>query len=200
MKRIKAFIFLSILSILSSGVFAQDNFFGITYNTAITTGETHDFIDSYSWGLMGLEWKKMMNDNVSVGINLAWQIMSQKVENASIDIPETNITISGTQVRYLNYIPINVTTSYHFNPQGKVIPFVGAGAGLYSVMQRIDVSGFVTDNNTWNFGVYPEVGFLIPTGGAADLFINSKYHYMFETSNGPSHSYLNINVGFSYFY
>ena len=197
MKKFKLFI---LASILSTGVFAQDNFFGITYNTALPMGETADFIDEYSWGAMGLEWKKMTSDNLSVGLNLSWQIFSQKVTHSTIHIEDRNLSLSGTQIRYLNYFPMTVTGSWHFNPTGKIIPFIGAGAGMYRVLQRFDISGFVFQQDTWNFGFYPEVGFMIPTGGSADFFVNSKYHYILPSNGGPAHTFLNVNVGFSYFY
>ena len=191
-------IFFILLVALGLQAQAQDNFFGITYNTAITTGETQDFIDAYSWGIMGLEWKKMMNDNFAIGLNIAWQVMSQKIQNESIVVD--NLTLSGTQLRYLNYFPVTLSGTYHFNPTGKIIPYVAGGAGLYRVLQRYDISGFVIDNNTWNFGFYPEVGFLLPTGGNSDLFVNTKYHYILPADGGMTHSYVNINIGFSYFY
>jgi len=197
MKKLKLFL---IASLVSTGIMAQDNFFGITYNTALTTGETKEFIEDYSWGALGLEWKKMVTDNASYGINFSWQVMSQKIDHGVIDIPESTITLSGTQLRYLNFFPITVTGSYHFNPEGNIIPFVGIGAGPYRVLQRFDISGYVFQEDTWNFGFYPEVGVLIPTGGSADFFINSKYHYILKANDGPTHTYLNINVGFSYFY
>ena len=199
MKKLK-FILVGIALLISTVTTAQDNFFAITYNTALTTGETNDFISKYSWGAMGLEWKKMLNDEVSVGFNIAWQIMSQKVENDVIEIPDLNLTLAGTQVRYLNYFPMTVTGTYHINPEGKVIPFIGAGAGLYRVLQRFDISGFAFDQNTWNFGFYPEAGVIFPTGGSADFFVNTKYHYILPSNSGPAHSFLNINVGFSYFF
>lgn len=197
MKKFKLFI---LASVLSTGVFAQDSFFAITYNMAAPMGETKDFIDKYSWGAMGLEWKKMMNDNVSVGVNFSWQILSQKVNKGTLEIPDRNLTLSGTQLRYLNYFPMTVSGNYFINPQGKVIPFVGAGAGLYRVLQRFDISGFAYNQDTWNFGFYPEAGVILPTGGSADFFVNTKYHYLLPANGKQSHSFLNINVGFSYFY
>ena len=197
MKKLQLFL---LASILSTGVFAQDNFFGITYNTAVPLGETSDFIDKYSWGAMGLEWKKMTTDNVAIGVNLSWQIFSQKVDHGTITIPDENLSLSGTQLRYLNYFPMTITGAYHFNPEGKVIPFIGAGAGLYRVLQRFDISGFAFQQDTWNFGFYPEAGFMIPTGGSADFFVNSKYHYILPSNGQQAHSFLNVNVGFSYFY
>lgn len=197
MKSIQLFL---IAIVCSTGVFAQDNFFAITYNTALPTGETKDYIDKYSWGAMGLEWKKMLTDEFSVGLNFSWQIMSQKIENDVVEVPQTNITLSGTQIRYLNYFPMTVSGTYHFNPEGKVIPFVGAGTGMYRVLQRFDISGFVYDQNTWNFGFYPEAGVIFPTGGSTDFFVNAKYHYILPANDGPTHSFVNFNVGFSYFY
>ena len=126
---------LLVATLISVGMFAQDNFFGITYNTAMPLGESAEFIDNYSWGAMGLEWKKMTTDNFAVGLNVSWQIFSQKIDNGTIDIPEQNLMLSGSQLRYFNYFPMTATASYHFNPQGKIIPFVGAGAGLYRVLQ-----------------------------------------------------------------
>lgn len=197
MKKLFILIF---LCAMISGIRAQDNFFGITYNTAVPLGASADYIDKYSWGAMGLEWKKMVNDNVGVGLNLSWQVFSQKIEHGTIVRPETNLTVTGTQLRYLNYFPMTITGTYHFNPEGKVIPFVGGGAGLYRVLQRFDISGFAFQDDTWNFGFYPEVGLMIPTGGSADFFINSKYHYIFAVKDHEAHSFLNFNVGFSYFY
>ncbi|MFT6801147.1 MAG: opacity protein-like surface antigen [Salibacteraceae bacterium] len=197
MKKLQLFIIGAILSISMN---AQDNFFGITYNTAMPMGESADFIDNYSWGAMGLEWKKMTTDNLSIGVNLSWQIFSQKVDFGTIEIPDSRLVVTGTQLRYFNYFPMTATASYHFNPQGKIIPFVGAGAGLYRVLQRFDISGFTYNQDSWNFGFYPEVGVLIPTGGSADFFVNSKYHYILPSNGYQSHSYLNVNIGFSYFY
>ena len=196
----KKCVFICIAGILSTSLFAQDNFFAITYNTALATGETQEYIDKYSWGAMGLEWKKMMNDDFSVGLNFSWQIMSQKIDHAVQEIPETNITLAGTQLRYLNFFPMTVSATYHFNPEGKVIPFVGAGTGAYRVLQRFDISGFVFDNDTWNFGFYPEAGVIFSTGGSADFFVNTKYHYILPVDGGTTHSFFNFNVGFSYFY
>tara|TARA_R110002050_G_scaffold204327_1_gene339573 strand:+ start:61446 stop:62042 length:597 start_codon:yes stop_codon:yes gene_type:complete len=198
MKKLQIFLF---ASLFSTSVFAQDNFFGITYNTAVPMGATADFIDSYSWGALGLEWKKMQTDNISIGVNLAWQVFSQKISHGTIaNIDGSNLSISGSQLRYLNYFPMTVTSTYHFNPEGKIIPFAGLGTGAYRVLQRFDISGYAVDANTWNFGFYPEVGLLIPTGGSADFFVNSKYNYIFPSKGGDTHTYLNINVGFSYFY
>ena len=59
MKKLK-FILVGIALLISTVTTAQDNFFAITYNTALTTGETNDFISKYSWGAMGLEWKNVL--------------------------------------------------------------------------------------------------------------------------------------------
>jgi hypothetical protein len=149
---------------------------------------------------MGLEWKKMTTDNLSVGFNISWQIFSQKISYGTVVKPDLNLTVSGTQLRYLNYFPMTATATWHLNPEGKVIPFVGAGAGLYRVLQRFDISGFVFQQDSWNFGFYPEAGVIIPTGGSDDFFIGSKYHYILPASGKQAHSFLNVNVGFSYFY
>ena len=198
MKKLQLFIIASLLTI---GVHAQDScFFGITYNTAMPLGETADFIDNHSWGGFGVEWKKMKTENFAVGVNLSWQIFSQKLDLETIQIPESQLTLSGAQLRYLNYFPMTITASYLFNPEGKIVPFVGGGAGLYRVLKRYDISGYAYNENTWNFGFYPEVGLLFPTGGSSDLFINSKYHYILPSNGEQAHSFLNINIGFSYFY
>lgn len=195
----KAFKLLVVTLLVGLSVNAQDNFFAVTYNTALPMGETQEYINDFSWGIIGLEWKKMMSDNVSVGLNVAWQVFSQKRGLETVEL-SSNTAISGTQLRYLNSFPITLTGTYHFNPEGRVIPFVGVGAGLYRMLDRFDISGFVSQNNTWNFGFYPEAGIIVPTGGNSDFFVNTKYHYILPANGGRTDTYLNINVGLSYFY
>ncbi len=177
---------------------AQTSFIGVTYNMAVPMGETKDFINNYSWGVAAFDWRYMLNEKLGVGVNVAWQIFSEKITKGTIEV-DNNVTLTGTQLRYLNYFPITAATDYFINPEGPVIFHVGAGLGAYRVLQRFDISGFVWDQNSWNFGFYPQVGVMIPAG-SMNVWFNTKYHYIIAVNDYPSHSYLNLNIGISWFY
>ncbi|HBH06170.1 MAG TPA: hypothetical protein DDX92_06180 [Flavobacteriales bacterium] len=194
----KKIIIVTVILLVGFQVSGQ-NFFGFSYNTALPLGETNDFVDNYSWGIGGLEWKKFMNDNVAIGMSFSWQVFRNKVNRGTVQVDD-NTTVNGTQLRYLNFFPVTATATYHFNPEGSVIPYGTAGVGAYRVLQRFDISGFVFDENTWNFGFYPEIGVIVPSGGNVNFWFNTRYHYILEAGDSFQHQFLNFNIGFCYLY
>ena len=69
--------------------------------------------------------------------------------------------------------------------------------GPHLVKQRVDVGLFTISENTWHFGVAPEVGLVTPLGPMASWFANVKYNYAASAGDpGRKHSYFAFNLGF----
>ena len=76
----------------------------VNFNYQITypSGETSDYIDQVSFRGAGLEWRKYLNDNISAGISLNWNVFNQVATELS-EIEEGHV--SGTQNRTINSFP-----------------------------------------------------------------------------------------------
>ena len=46
---------------------AQEWWWGLTYQTALPSGDTKDIVDQFSWRNVGFEGRKMLKPNASVG-------------------------------------------------------------------------------------------------------------------------------------
>ena len=94
---------------------------------------------------------------------------------------------------------------YYFGKRRDVRFYVGANAGLYYILQRLDLGVWRIDSDNWHFGLAPEVGVLIPLAdGQTQFFVNAKYNYAFDSGTGLGnkddnyYSYWGINFGFAF--
>ncbi len=175
----------------------------LTYNTALPTGNTGDFISEYSWRGFAIEGRRFVQKNLSIGINLGWNIFDEKNgETIHLD----NGAVSGTQIRYLNSFPIMVNAHYYFGNRRSFRGFLGLNVGTYAINQRFDIGIWTVNNNNWHFGVAPEIGFIIPAGRQTSVIFSVKYNYAFSSgtplNGGDSndHSYIGFNLGLAFDY
>jgi hypothetical protein len=194
-------VFLLVL-FLSFNVFSQEMLSGITYNMGQTLSKSKELVNDYSWRGFGFEVRNMLNDNFSVGGSFSWNIFDQRTGEI---IWLENGAISGTQIRHINAFPLLLNAHYYIgNDYSRIRPYIGLNAGTYYILQRLEIGIFALENNNWHFGVAPEIGVIIPSGGA-DFIVNLKYNYAFPAGkkfNGEKaeHQYLGINVGFLFSY
>jgi outer membrane protein W len=169
---------------------------GINYSMGLTTQETNDFINEFSWRGFGLEYKKFLNMRLSLGFNTGWNIFTEKRTDPII---LENGTIRGTQIRFINSFPILVTAHLHFRkPRSGFRPFVGLGIGTYYILQRLEIGVIKLEEDNWHFGLTPELGILIPTKSVF-IIISAKYNYAFAASKSIQKepidiTYLSLNI------
>ena len=180
-----------LLSVAGQLACAQQGYTSLSYNTAAPLGDTKDFIQTYSWRGISLESHWFLSDNVTLGGYLGWNVFYEKTSG---DFSEGTQTLSGTQQRYLNAIPLIAEGRYHFGDEGTIRPYLGFGLGTYRTLQRTEMGIFRSENNNWQFGLTPAVGILIPVGPTA-LQLGIRYNIAFETDDAIGHSYLGINLG-----
>ena len=189
------YISIILLIIVSSvAVQAQSSFFGMTYDVSIPTDKTEEFISGVQWRGMGMEGRWYTSKNMSLGFAWDWNVFQEVVlETANIE----NRAITGNQVRNINVFPFLMTGHFYLKGGSFVQPYFGLGAGVYYVKKRLDVGIYSLDEDTWQWGLAPELGFLFPMDLGFNLLLKLRYNYAFDAGNGDALSYFGINVGFA---
>lgn len=196
-----------ILMFLSVNLFAQDFLGIISYNTALPTGNTKDYISDFSWKGFSFEGRSFTNRNWTFGGTFGWNIFDTKsTDLIEIDDETSGITIKGTQVRYTNSFPIMANGHYHFGKRKDAVrPFMGLGLGTYYIIQRFEIGILQREVSNWHFGLAPEVGVLVALSRNTSLILSAKYNYAFsagktvygDTDN--SQSYIGFNIGLAFY-
>jgi len=174
---------------------AQSSFFGMTYDVSIPTGDTEKFTSGVQWRGFGLEGRWYTSKNITLGFAWDWSVFHEtSLETAEL---ESGAAVTGNQNRTINSFPFLFTGHYYLKGGSFVQPYFGLGAGVYFNKKRLDVGIYGFEEDNWQFGVAPEVGFLFPMDLGFNLLLKLKYNYAFESGDAAAVSYLGINVGFA---
>ena len=179
-----------IIFIMSAAGFSQ-GLVNFNYQITYPAGETSDYIDQVSFRGAGLEWRKYINNNISTGISLNWNVFNQVATELS-EIEEGHV--SGTQNRTINSFPLLATAHYYLGKRGQFRPYLGLGLGAYLIKQRLGIGIYTFEESNWHFGAAPEVGVQIPMGYESMLMVAVRYNYAFE-AKGAQHSYFGLHIG-----
>ena len=191
MRKIKNILFAILLLSVSYTVMAQGRF-GLTYNTALPLGETGDYVGKYSFRGAGMEARWEVAQEFYMGFNASWNVFYQSISGT---FTEGTRTLTGTQYRYLNAYPLYLTAFKGFGELGALSPYAGLGIGGTKIDKRSEMGLWSISENKWHFGLAPEIGTLIYTGGNFDILFSVRYNYAFKTGDTPAYSYLGINLG-----
>ena len=202
MTRKQSILYLTMIVVLffgASSTRAREDWFLLTWDIQIPVGDTRDFISDTGWRGFGLESRSFVTDNLNTGFVIGWHNFYEKTGDTTTQID--NVTISGTQVRYIDFIPILVAANFHFFDRSyRIRPYVGAKGGVYWVKQRVEI-GFVDViiNKNWHLGAAPEAGFTFLTG-AMDLYgiVSGDYTYILSREDSIDYTYWSVSLGFVY--
>ena len=194
---LKKYIIITTLALCSLGVQAQewDWATSVYYSIGLPTGDLKDFTDNTSFRGIIFDTKNFRSDQFSIGFSVGWQIFKDRLEGT---FSQDGRDVTGTQVRYVNTLPIMVTGHYHLGAPGGARPYVGAGVGTVRSLQRTDVGLFTISNNNWHFGFYPEAGVYIPVSFDMGINLAARYNYAIGTSSSIDYNYLTISAGFTW--
>ncbi len=192
----RALLAVPLALLLSSGAQAQQWYWGMSYGMATPVSDTKDFTNSTSWRNFGLDIMAVVKPNTTVGVSFGWNVFNEITPTVS---SISGIEIAGTQFRYINSLPILVNVRRFLGTRGRARPFIGVGVGPHLVKQRVDVGLWTISEDTWHFGVAPEVGLVVPVGSGVHGFVNAKYNYAAPAGDpGRKHSYFGLNIGFAW--
>ncbi len=181
--------------------YAEDYHFNLTYDVAIPGTGMSDYIDEMSWAGMGIEIKRFLSSNTSVGFFFGWNIFDSR-EFGTFEIGNGHVT--GTQVRNINAFPFTLNFHYYLSTGSSMVPFIGLNAGAYYIFQKFQLGVLTLDNDNWHFGLAPEAGLEISLNRSLAFLVSAKYNYAFASGkklngeDGIDYSYYGINVGFTF--
>ncbi len=210
MKAVKGIIAsLALILVFSGEAKAQDWWWGITYqmsaSSSLPTNSDSDvnFIEDYSFRGFGIDARYVASRDAkySIGFNVGWNVLNEKNDFGSErnTISLGNADVTGTQLRYLNSVPLMANASYYFGSRGGIRPYVGLNAGTYYIERRVDIGvvGIVEDN--WHFGWAPEVGLVVPLGRPeVALLTTIRYNWAFSAGGTGDQKYWGFNIGIAY--
>ena len=198
--KMKTIVLASVLAVLALGsgrAYAQDTYyFGFAYTPVMPTGNTKDVISDFSWRGATMEGRRFFKPNMSLGFTLGWQVLNRETDEViSFTGKNNGIDIQGHQFRYINSFPLLGAVHYYFGQRGGVRPYIGGLAGITYMERRIEVSGFVFDEDLWPFTLAGDIGVGFPMGWRSAGFLFARYHWMAAAGNAPSQTYVAFGAG-----
>lgn len=190
----KARFLIASLFILSASIsFSQSKLIGYTYSIGVPTGSTNDYISSVSFRGVNFEGLIELNDNLAAGWLIGWNVFCEKRLNDTYI--KDNVTIEGTQYRYMNLFPILARGIYQLGKKSGTRPYFGAGIGFTPDILRTDIGLYSFKQDAWHFTIAPELGINFPVSGGA-ITGSLRYLYGFKKLEIENISYLSLNIGF----
>ena len=186
--------------VLTTGAFsahAQDWFAMATYQISKGVGDTGEFIDDVSFIGAGLDMRKTLFGGTTAGVGMAWNVFHDRTEGV-IDLEHG--AVSGSQDRYINAFPIMVGLHQYIGNWRKSRIHFGINGGGFLLVQtfRIGITEFEEDS--WEWGVAPEAGVVVPIRTGAWFAINARYQWSPTPQTLLGHeyelTYYQINIGF----
>lgn len=173
---------------------AQDVIWKMSYDVGIPLSSTKEFADQVSWRGVSMDVDRFINDNLAVGLGVSWSVFLEKESDTYYENEE--LLIHGTQVRYINNIPLMARISW-YQQTGQFEAYFTAGVGTVWQEQNRQLGLWSFVGNYWQFAVSPEAGIIFPMGRT---YLTAKVKYMngFKTSTAPTLSYLGIGLGFAW--
>jgi len=176
----------------------------ITYNVSVPTANLNDYIDDVSWRGFGIEGRWFTTKNISFGLSFGWNVFNKR-SNELIQIEDEEIsgTVSGTQIRTVNSLPLVATAHYHTGARKDQFRFYfGTGVGMFYIKQRLEIGLVALESDNWHFGFAPEAGVLLELSKDVTMIVNTKYNYAFSSgttiggNDDNAIAYWGFNIGF----
>ena len=166
----------------------------LSYMPAVPLGSTSDFISRVSPVGVDFDVTKYIADDLSAGFTAGWTAFAQKVSGEVLEY--NRLTLSGTQFRYINTIPLFVHLKKYFL-EDELRPYVGFGFGTSWNEKATDIGSLQFTDRKWLFGISPEIGINYAYSRTSSVLLKVKYHYSFKAQDFQSISYLSFGVGLS---
>lgn len=190
------------LFVLAFGAsFAQQYHWRLSYDMSQPLGTfSSEYISNYSWRGMGLDNRWMLTDKISAGFFVAWHVFYERVPNITQSSEDGNITVSGTQFRYLNSYAMQANAHYYLGEDGQINPWVGLGIGTAYNEQRTELGFLAYTYEPWSFAISPQIGVDVPISVGTDFMIGVRYNHWMngEGKATGDFTYLGINIGFKF--
>lgn len=203
----KILITLTIL-LLTSSIYAQisnlinfnsGGMISVQWDMSMPMSSMSDFVKNTSFTGFNVDYRHCYQHNIILGGRIGW---NHFYENRMQVIKDVNNTITISHFKHtLNAMPILLVADYMVRSE-KFIPYAGIGIGGYYIGSVISQDNITTEsNNSFHFGVSPEIGITIPSILSNFGFnMSTRYNYALGTKKASSYSWFNFSIGFSFMY
>ena len=178
---------------------AGDWWFGFTYGASSPSGDTKEFAPGTSWRNFGIDGRKMIRDNVSVGFYTGWNVFNE-ISSTTQTVELEGTTLTGTPFTYINAFPLLATAYYYVGKpdwRGGIRGFIGAGAGAYVSEYRADVGFSSFQTTAWHLGLSGDAGVGYRFRNPFALYLSARYNYGFKAKDRTL-NYWSFNVGLAW--
>lgn len=148
--------------------------FLIGYEAAFPGG---DFLTKASWVGGRIEYRRMINPNVSVGLGGSWNSFEQYVPKTTYQKPGGTGAVTTDLVKEIYTVPLTLSGHYYWDKKRPLVPYIGLGLGAQYSDQTLYYNIFATDDNNWGFVMRPEIGAIYSFNEEAGLFLSAAYNY-----------------------
>jgi len=161
-----------------------DWWWGAEYTVSVPLGATKEFTDNTSWRGATLEARKILSQNLTVGLLFGWYVFDEaKVQTVS----RPGLDVTGLPYNYLNSFPIQATAHYYLGKRRGTRLHVGGGAGVTINERRTDVGLYRIQETKAQFSVFPEIGVSIPLNWSLRGVLAVRYNYSLKSGDTPAH-------------
>jgi hypothetical protein len=176
------------------------NWYGMaTWNISFPDGDTKKFVDETSYRGFGLDFRKEFRPSTTVGIMGSWEVFHHRTTET---IEYKTAAITGSQDRYINSFPIMLGLHRYLGAEGGTRPYFGINAGGFVLIQTLRVGVAEIEDDSWVWGVMPEVGLVMPIQRGSAFIVNARYSYALTGENLAGNdyqlSYWGVRVGFAW--
>jgi len=171
----------------------------ILYNISVPVGNTTDYLNAISFRGLTVSPRIYLSDAFSLGVSAGWQVFYEKRQPATYEQGE-NLTLFGTQFRYINAFPLQLSPHVHFAPKAKFKPYAGVDLGTTYFIQNTNMGLFAIREQEWMLGLSPEVGVMFPFKNDWHFTLSGKYNHLFAAGELPAQGYAAINLGLTHFF
>jgi outer membrane protein len=103
------------------------------------------------------------------------------------------VTLNGASLGKLNHLPPTLTLQYHFNPDSKIKPYVGAGLN-YTAFYNVDLApGLTVDDNSFGGALQAGVDIAVGKNGYINLDVKKIWIDTAVKANGVELTELGID-------
>ncbi len=196
MRAIRRFMGIAFLLVpLGTGTAAAQSWWALSYQPAAPLSNTQDFTDNFTWRGVGVDYKRMVKPNLTVGLSFGWHVFDEQTDDV---VSAFGVDLSGDQFRYVNSFPLLANVSYFLGKQGGARPYLGANVGAYIMEHRLDVGLYSLQETNWHFGFAPEAGIAFPARENVSVLVNARYNYALSAGSVDDQTYLNFSVGLAW--
>lgn len=191
MKKLMAVLVLTLF--LGTAANAQTALAGMSYQIAVPLQNTRDFMEKTSIVGFGVEGRRFFGDHFSLGLSFQWNTFRHEVRDKGL--PSSSGEVINHNRDFSAY-PLLLTAHGYLGKSEKFSPYFGIGLGTVRIHQRADATTQVWKQDSWHWGVVPEIGFLAKIGFDVGLMANLRYVYAMKSNKVDAQSYLSVVVGF----